>query len=693
MKLPLDGKWTIDQEHKRGLGLLATKNIDFDEQGFATLANRTISLFDTGDDANFTAPIAAYSSPSLTKIAGTSGYPYSISINTMPTTIASDSGVADAPALSSNSSQAFFNSKWFVSETADLNSMTSGGVWTDETVSWTSGVRHPLCVHKANNTLLVGNGPGVKQYDTSVSPGTALVIGAGVEVVGIAYNRAFAAVITWDALNHEAWLYIWDAATAAANYAYPLGSNRAEWVVPYKDTFVCMTGLGQLLKWATGGLEQLAALPIFYTTAQLGSIDTRLDITHDTGVLVDGNKILFNIKPQAAYKASEPDQYNPLMPGGTWCYDPAVGLYHRHAPSGTKLLYATTINPNLTTNLLTLSGSDTPETGTPFVYASTDGNVIDPLVIGTTYYVIRVSTTAPATMRVATSRTNALAGTAVDLTGDHSAFAYRLWFFPESDFGQQSCDMYGGLLTKTGPPAANANSSAFSIFQKYAYGFKNVMRHSTGDALDSFGIVMDRSENRGWMITQVAYAANVKDKLQKLYVKARHIFTDLDKVIVKYRVAEDLNMPIFVQTDSPSGATSGLWASATSFTTGANLAAAKTAFDAGHAYEVEITSGAGAGYLAHIASISLAAGTYTVGIDESVRNIVVGDAFTFIVDNWEKLMTKGGAAGIDYTSDPDYSEFPIGRGAGWVQLKFELRGYRVKIAEYQFASTDEKPSA
>lgn len=690
MKLPVDGKWAITQSLEKGLGLLATKNIDFDNAGFATLANRTITIFDETDDASFTSPVGVYQAPDLTKLEGISGNPYSITMGAVPTTISSDTGQTNVPALSQNTSQAFFNSKQFITENAALK-YYDGSAYTNPSVSLTSGKRHPMTVHRGNNTLMIGDGNSVIQLNTSLSSTVNLAIPAdtSVEVVGIAYNRALAAIITWDAKNHEAWLYIWDGATAAANYAYPLGSNRAFFVVPYKDTFVCLTGLGQLLEWASDGMSELASLAIFYTSAILGSIANRIDIAHDTAALVDGNKILFNLKAYAAAKGSEPSVYNPKMPGGMWCYDPAVGLYHRHAPSGVKLRQTTFSNPGPLDNAgivpADVGSKGVPPDGTPFMITTVDGLIPTPIALNTIYYSYKSGVT---TMQACSTRANALAGTFIPITGDHSSSAYKLLIMYESDFGQLAGQSYGGVLVKTGPQAFNLAAANFTIFQKYAFGYSDVCSHGSGDNQDIFGVVMDRAFNRGWLMTQKMYVANITDKLQKLYIKAQHLFTEHDQVIVKYRINDDANMPINVV----GSLLNGVWTNGTTFTTTADLSAAKTALDAGHAYEVEIVSGAGSGYLAHIVSAVLAAGTWTVVIDETVRNIVATDSFLFVIDNWEKLADKDNNAAITSSSNPDYSEFPMAKGAPWLQFKIELRGYRVRIAEMDLVNTGEKPA-
>lgn len=689
MKLPLNGKWIVDQSTDRGLGILATKNIQFDRYGYATLANRTASVFNEVDESTFRVPIALYQAPNIVKTIGTSGAPDTINLTSIPYNLTLD-GLTNQPTGNSNSSQEYFINKWFIAMNNDLRSY-DGSAWTDETATVTSGVRHPLCLHKGNNTLLMGNGNQVKQFNTGISETTNLSLPSGIEVVGIAYNRNFAAVVTWDALNREAWLFIWDGATAAANYAYPLGANRALFVAPYKDTFVTINALGQVLIWDTAGLKQIGALPSYFTSAILASIDNRIDIAHDTSIIIDGEKILFQIRPIVAYKNSETDRYNPDMPAGIWCWDPNVGLYHRHAPSGAKLvrrlIAAGSVNTG--TDIVTMTAT-VPATGTPFMFVSSDSLPIVPLVEQQIYYVIKLSAT---TFSIAATRALAAAGTAIDLTSAPSGSSYGFIFWPESDYGQLGFEGYAGIIAKTGPQGINTSTSNTTVFEKYVYGHLDVpINTPVSDVSDSLGIVMDRGENRGWIKTQKAFSAHVTEIYQKLFVKARHMIGVDDKIVVKYRAEDDFNMPVIARSSGVIGTWTVVGAAASTFTTAADLTNVKTAFDAGKFYELEVIAGAGSGYLAHITAMSVAAGVWTVVVDEPLRNVAVNDTFHFVIDNFQKLSTARNVGYMDSTNDPNYSEFPISKYTKWVQFKIELRGFKVALEEYELVNSGDKPA-
>lgn len=676
MKFPINGQWKVNQQSDRGLEIYATKNIQFDVNGYATLSPRTINMFDTDDNADFNIPLAAYyASTGLTKVITSSDVPLTIDISDDSPAVSKDA-LANQPTLTINSSAVMFNNKWTVTESADIKTF-DGTSWTDETpaTSPTSNKRHPLCINRAGQTLLMGNGNVVQQYSTAfaVAGISQLTIPAGLEVVGIAYNRSLAAIITWDSANGEGWLFIWDMATSAANYSYPLGSNRAHFVVGFKDTFVLMTGVGELLGWTATGLEHLAALPCFYTTAVLADIDDRLSIAHDTCVLVSGDVVLFNISTQISSKNSEKGYYyNNMMPSGIWCYDPPVGMYHRSAPAGAKMLYRSLVESGITANVVTVTAT-VPATGTPAIYYPGTGGITE-LDSNQLVYVIKVSST---TFKIAETREDALAGTNMTLTvgGGGGSLGFR--FLPESDFGQLWVQ-YGGMLQKTGP---QQNASAFS---ELAYGVGGIMKNSVSTDVDSLGIDLNCSENRGWIITQKLFSPHVTDTWNKLILKVRNLVSEHDKVIVKSRYREDPTMPVFA-TFANEEAT---WVDENTFTTTKDLTDVETAFNAGRKYEVEFVAGAGAGYLAHIAGISEAGGTWTVNIDEDVRNIAANDTAYFVIDSWEKLFPGA----ITKDSEKDFTEFEIGGNSKWSQLKFELRGRNVAIEEYEIVNTPHKES-
>jgi hypothetical protein len=310
----------------------------------------------------------------------------------------------------------------------------------------------------------------------------------------------------------------------------------------------------------------------------------------------------------------------------------------------------------------------------------TSSTVLTPRVINTTYYVIKLSST---TMKLATSRANAVAGTAIDLTGTGNNSQYFVWF-PQSDFGQLAVDGYGGMIRRTASSLTNANAASFSVYNRYAYGFGDVNQLSaTGSAVDSFGIFLDRFESRGYFVTQKMFSPNVTDVWQALLLKVRNLKTEHDKIIVKYRTSANTSLPAFGR----SSTTVGTWVDANTFTTDADLSMVTAGM------EVEFILGAGSGYLAHVSSISLNGTTYTVNLDEDIRGITAADTCYFVIDNWTKLSTAAAEDSITSVSNPDRASFPIAQQSKWIQFKVELRGQpTIAIEELELVNQTEEPA-
>jgi hypothetical protein len=676
MKFPVNRKWKTVQKTDIGLDLYATKNITFDNDGIVQVSDRVITLINEDNDADFGVPLAFYNDAYGVTHAATDDEVFAIDISDgSPTATQEAPAFGDTPNPSAtNSSAVFFNNEWVLTQATNICTFSANAVspWTARTLSpaLTTGKKHHIAVNQQNNTIMIGNGNLVQQYNTSWVTATLpqLTIPSGLEVTGIAYNRNLSGICTWNAKGREAYFFIWDAGATSANYAYPMGSTRAYFVAPYKDTFVILTSSGQLLMWTPSGLEQLGALPSFYTSALVGDVNDRADVAHMTSYYVDGDVFLFNLDAKLSQRGSEQTEY--LQPSGMWCYDPAIGLYHRHAVSGAKVIWATIATANVATDtdIITVSGITVPQTGTPVFYASNGGiPSLAGLTNTTLYYTIKVSDT---TLKLASTRANALAGTAVDLTGTGHP-AQTLQFLPESDFGQLSELRHAGAITATG------DFKQYQLSSSYVFGALDVPTTKVSTYKDSLCVTSRFGENRGYFVTQKMFSPNVTDHWTKLYIKARGLKTGDDKVIVKYRSTEDVNMPVYPFANNTNvGCT---WVDATSFTTTRNLSNVQVG------YEVEFIAGAGSGYLAHIIDISETGGTYTVTIDESIRNISANDTCLAVFDNWLKLGEE-----ITYNSNKDYTEFSIGKQSKWIQLKIELRGRGVGIEEYELVNSTNK---
>jgi hypothetical protein len=98
--------------------------------------------------------------------------------------------------------------------------------------------------------------------------------------------------------------------------------------------------------------------------------------------------------------------------------------------------------------------------------------------------------------------------------------------------------------------------------------------------------------------------------------------------------------------------------------------------------EIEVVSGANAGYTAHITAIDNSTSVYGVTIDETMP--VTSGAFDFVADNWTKLTTITASSPSAFQG-VDYSAFDRTEGK-WIEMKIEMRGRDVSIEQMQLVN-------
>jgi hypothetical protein len=172
--------------------------------------------------------------------------------------------------------------------------------------------------------------------------------------------------------------------------------------------------------------------------------------------------------------------------------------------------------------------------------------------------------------------------------------------------------------------------------------------------------ITSTANQRGYFITTMFSSPAVRNFWKNISILFKALEASTDRIIVKYRTEKDKNF-----SDSEGNVNGGQWHSSNNavFTsTNSELANATAGM------EVEILFGYGDGAIAHISSISLLAGTYTVTLDEDIPNVAGSSRyFRFRVMNWKKLGT---------TSSQSMTKqvYSIIKQAPWIQFKVELRG-------------------
>jgi hypothetical protein len=670
ISLPQGSYWKQTNESDRSGEIWASRNVTMDEAGVASLSLRSIGVFNSEannategllGDANLGGSWGGLVTPFATVTGGdiyvhTDNNDFVVDGSFEGTPVTEDTG---APSSSAHGGVAAWQGEVYVGGTSTVHSRTSAGTWTSRITGLTSGVARPLKVLNFVDNIAVGDGSTVKtysaahalQYTCSVPSNheTTCIESTNSELFfGTKNYKGKAMVARWGA-----------AANSGPDDVYPIDATEVRSIRVFGGVPVITTNKGQVLAFNGAGFSPIANWPVFSSRLRLGQNSAVAG-----GLVEDGDILLASVDTETAE-----DFYLPDSPSGIHCYDPNVGLYHRYSFTGARRqqLAVSSGSVNTTTDLFTVASGTVPATGTPVVLETNT----EPggLKSGTVYYTINASSS---TFKLASTRTLALAGTAIDVTSQGSG-THNFFFVPNSDFGQSLVDSPGSVIVLETPPRypALGTTACFTL---------DAPSRNVTDSYDTINVLVDGPENRGHIVTSKIFSSNVTDTFNSVTVKARGLTKDIDKVVVKYRVedASPLAYPVKFSTSSDCGT----WASSSSFTVPDSFRDLSYV-EVGD--EVEFIQGAGSGYLAHVTAISLATGTWTVTIDEAIENIAASDTCRMVFTNFKKIGTMT-------SSDPGYKRFGIGKKGKFLQLKLEMRGNGVGIEQVEVQSgPDKKP--
>lgn len=654
--------------------ILATRNIDFDEEGYLKLSDASISIKTENGDTDFDTPIGFGIYSQGFGILSTIDSVYDVRIYETYN-ITKDTST-NTPTGGVRSHAIWWQDAWYQTQSTSLVRATSlFPTWSTSLLSLTSGVNHPLCVFRNRNTLLIGNGSSVIQIDSSHSTSgqSQLTIPSDLEVTSIAYVNNYVVIGTKNKTSNSgsgylpAYVFIWDGTTSSANYGLKTESTYVIAVSSFQgSSFLVLTGDGQLLKYNGSGFESISALPFYYNTGMFWCDYFPNYIARNGITKTDGEVVYFNIPSRMEPYDSNGSTYLPIMAGGIWCYDPKVGFYHKHSPSKTIPFDITSITSvDDTTDIISTTPTTVPATGTPVLYnANTE---IGGLKGRTLYYVIKVANNQ---FKLAETYTDAMAGTAIDLTTTTTS-GQNFAFYPIKDFGQFMVDKTGFV--------SNLGMGYYRTYGNLISGAELLDVTSSPSIGGTFyanaNITIPDLENRGWFITSKVLTPNLTDIFNDISIKFKPMEKDIDKIVIKYKTSDKIGYPIVTPQTHRSNTGYGTWTDSDTFTTSADLSNVSVGD------EIEITAGNGSGQTAHVLSASYDTGTWTVLLDEELKYITVSEKFHYMVDNWKKLSEIGSS------NTEGYKRIGLNSNGKWIQLKVELRGVGVKIEELQINST------
>jgi len=663
IKIPNQNQFSQTNESDRAGNIYITKNVHFDKRGYISLADRTVGLGNSVGMADLLATgkyisAIAYEG-NLVKywIAGSKNLYHSSTLDA--NTWTKDAGTG-TPTLDQ------FGRNDLINWEGRLYACNGANIYykdQDTTNVWTvfnSFGGQIMRVFENLNQLAVSDGANVViTLDNAGNEIQRLTLPVGVQITSMAWSNLKLYISTYDSIGGGV-IYEWDGVSDVANNLYPVDASTVYALTPYKSGVAGTTSKGELI-YCQGGIQTLAYFPIYSKDFDWFSTFG----VYQRGMLAQDDKIYIAVAPinsNSSRDENRPRLENDFI-GGVWCYDPKVGLYNKYNIGSNLALKTnaiTTGNVDTTTEIITVAGVTVPPTGTPVFYQSNNSGTstaIGGLKDGIKYYTIKVT---DSTLRLATTKANADAGTAINLTGTGNNDQF-LTFTPNTDFG-------GIFVTPTClHPISLPNFFGRTMVSDILIGSTVQIGTATTDSQASILSVGKWQENRGYVITPKSLSKQLTDNTKSLSIKFKKLLTEEDKIIIKYR-RKDEDKPRWLSQNSPAIT----WTSSTTFTSTDDLSAVAVGD------EVEITKGSGAGYLAHVTVISENAGTYTVTIDETIQNIAVNDRAYVVFDNWTKIKT---ITNTSDSNDDGYDLIRIAEPSKWVQFKIELRGNGVQLEE------------
>jgi hypothetical protein len=663
-KIPQNNKFSQTNKGDKSGNIYATKNIDFSSEGYLKLSHPAVALMTKEDDTDF-----SYADAMMTTDQGLFvNSNHLFSGTSLTYSVLNDlAGGTNVPNPGPEEDCIEFNGYEVVSTGTSIKYQSGSNVWA--TISpgpYSSGNPTQMCNFDAQAGFLVGNTNFVQLINSSFVEVIKLTLPSQFYVTSLDVNANVAYIGTRHINTGEARLFTWDGNSTSANNGYGCGTFEISSVKKYLNSVACILSNGSLVRFNGGGFDTLAVFPVHGTGIEWADAGNDHSNVSHRGMVVDGDLIYISVDSTTT---SPLKRYQSNFQGGVWCYDPSIGLYHKYSPSYTRITATgaiPTANVDIATNIITTT--NVPITGTPCVYYSSSTNIA-PLKSYSVYYIIKIDSTH---CKIATSQTNALAGTSIDLTSTGYDSQYLI-YYKTKDYGWSDAGNRGSILKLT--------AMSFSSYWIDSIIFSAQLYTNTRSATSTTLCAIQPSlMNVGYVLTPKLNSESVKDTFQKLYLKFTPLIND-DKIVIKYKTTEKTNYPILTTNGSFN---QGTWVDTDTFTTTADLSRVVVG------EEIEFIGGVGAGTTAHVASITENAGTYTVNLDEPFIFSVATDVCEFIVDNWTKLKALDASSvdNLDGFAEINLDE----KKAKWMQFKIELRGIDVTIEEIQVITDTFKPS-
>jgi hypothetical protein len=655
-KLPQNRRWATDFSSDVFGSVVAGQNLDFDREGYLTLAPKSVSIYNQDDDANFSRVFAIVYLDNATQDG------YFVLTRDEAFRLVLEGGPAMTQLSTSNR---FANTSpdalvWQGLVHVSGYSGTTVNSWdgnsfTERITGLTSSKPQPMCVFENRNELAVGNGNTVKTYNTSYVLQNTLTIPSDYNVISIRWEENKIFVGTRHLHGGEAKIFTWDGSGTAAQAGYGVRCPRVYSLCNYQGGIAAVVSSGQLLRWTGGGFSPLkdafgveANFPVWYEnrlwqdedagTASIGKV-------YDRGTVADGNIMYLNVSSSVASNESNTLLKN--FPSGIWVFDPQVGLYHKALPSADKIQNVAV--SSLSDSTLTLASAVQVQTGES-VFIEVVGSLTG-ISANQTYYAIVLTST---TIKLAYSQADAHNGDAITLGG--SAGVATVTVARNNQIGSVNDSEAGALALVAPEDVGDTFTQTPIIWGSRTYKLGDV--DATFDSLN----VLSQAFNVGRFITPKLQTSAITETWKALYQKLRNLSLDADSIVVKYRTRERFGLPT-----TPAAGT---------YSTSRTIGSSLEYFDQiEEGDEVVITRGYGAGRSAHVVSHT----GLEIELDEAIPNAASGNELEFYVTDFKRLgepITNSVPTVVD-----NYCQSQIGQKGAWIQFTIELRGSRVAIEE------------
>lgn len=659
MKIPSNNKWTQINDGDIFGTLNESYQLNFDKLGKLKGAKKPFAIYSSDSDANFKYAMSILYFDSAYQVV-TSDAIFSFDLQAGAIT----QNTTYSPSTTLSSDSLIFRDSGGTDQmivTIDDNFCRWNGVGTVSYTlgSLTSGVPHPLCIFESQVTykLAIGNGNTVKLFDNAWSASsTVLTLPAQYVVTTLAYRNSYLYVGTKNIYGDEAKVFLWDGATANADYEVPIGGSWVFSLVPYNTTVAAIIDSGQLLQITGNQAVQIGALPVYYNPDAIWANSSGLTLNGKVfhrGMKVWKNRIYINVD------GSTETGFVPEMKSGIWCYDPNIGLYHMASHTVDQFVADSSLS--VTSSVITTSAVHNLKDGDTVQFSGVSG--LTGVDIAVKYYVSVQSTT---TIKLAKSRKALKESNFVSISGTAGG-SDILVYIPNTDWsgGRNATSGAIGLLSPLGSPldmwtspiiwGARSDNKAGTAF----YGL--------------FGLT--DSWNISRFSTQKIYTESISQAWDKITAFFDGLGISGESFILKKITGSKYGYPTQILK--------GVWLNTNTINSDSLTLDEDEWHDIDEGDEVVIVDGYGRGYSAHVESIETSSTVVSITLDESIGT--TNGAVYLYVTNAKKIRSITNTRELNERSSDSLQD-----KSSWIQIKGELRGFTPELSSIQIDNNKER---